>query len=307
MTDILKRYLLADRRIRVQAVRLEQAWQAGLAHQALPAPVRDLLGELCAAAVLLAASLKFDGSVILQIQGDGPVALLVAECTAQLGVRATASLREGAAIAPDAPFQTLLNANGQGRFLVVLDPQDTSGRLQPYQGIVPLDGATVAEALEQYMLGSEQLPTRLWLAADGEQCAGLMLQRLPGSGGHAPADKARVEDLWDTLAQLFQTVGREELLASAPETLAHRLLWSYDVLMLESSRPHWHCPCTRQRVADMLRMLGRDEVDDIVREQGSVTVQCHFCGKPYRFDAVDSAALFVTPDQGPSGGSPTLH
>ncbi|MFA5521268.1 MAG: Hsp33 family molecular chaperone HslO [Castellaniella sp.] len=309
MSNHLKRYLLAGGHMRVQAVRLEEAWQTGMAHQkTLPPVVRTLLGELTAAATLLAASLKFDGSVILQIQGDGPVALLVAECSATLSLRATATLRDNASVPADADFQSLLNAHGQGRFMLVLDPHDKSGGQQAWQGIVPLEGEGVAQALEQYMLASEQLGTRMWLAADEQTCAGLMLQRLPGHGGNVGSGTGRSDaDDWETQVQLLRTVTPRELLDTDIDTLIHRLLWSQDCIALDADRPRWHCPCTRSRVADMLRMLGRDEVNDIVREQGSVQVQCHFCGKPYRFDALESSGLFTDIAGNASGRGHTLH
>src|SRR5690554_5124294 len=183
MSDLLKKFLLPDRSTRVQAVRLSRSWQTGLSHQSLPLPVQTLLGELVAAATLLAANIKFDGSLVLQLQGDGPVALLVVECTADLAVRATATLREGHEVPEDGTLQTLLNLNGDGRFVVVLDPNRKETQMQPYQGIVSLEGETVAQVLELYMRSSEQLETRLWLAADDRHCAGLLLQRLPGEGG----------------------------------------------------------------------------------------------------------------------------
>lgn len=186
MTDQLKKYLLPDHSTRVQAVRLSNAWQTGLAHQSLPECVQTLLGELVAAATLLAANIKFDGSLVLQLQGDGPVALIVVECTADLSIRATATLRENHDIPADGTLQTLLNKNGEGRFVVVLDPKREDSTMQPYQGIVPLEGSSVAQVLELYMKSSEQLDTRLWLAADDKYCAGLLLQRLPGQGGTTP-------------------------------------------------------------------------------------------------------------------------
>src|SRR5690606_31827297 len=179
MTDLLKKYLFQDHSVRVQAVRLDEAWRTGLAHQSHPPCVQRLLGELTAAAVLLASNIKFDGSLVLQLQGDGPVALIVVECTSDLTIRATASLREGLSVPRDGNLQSLLNSQGQGRFIVVLDPQRKNAAMQPYQGVVPLEGDSVAQVLEHYMRNSEQLDTRLWLAADAHHTAGLLLQRMP--------------------------------------------------------------------------------------------------------------------------------
>lgn len=295
MTDQLKKYLLPDRSTRVQAVRLSDTWQTGLAHQSLPDCVQTLLGELVAAATLLAANIKFDGSLVLQLQGDGPVALLVVECTADLSVRATATLRDGHDIPEDGTLQSLLNRNGDGRFVVVLDPNRKQTQMQPYQGIVPLEGATIAQVLELYMRSSEQLDTRLWLAADQHHCAGLLLQRLPGEGGQAQdaADTRTPQATWEDVSHLFHTVESPELLETDTDTLIHRLLWEEDLIAFDPQQVRWHCPCTRQRVADMLHMLGPDEVMSILDEQDRISVSCNFCGKPYEFDAVDCAGLFV--------------
>lgn len=310
MTDQLKKYLLPDHSTRVQAVRLSTAWQTGLAHQTLPECVQTLLGELVAAATLLAANIKFDGSLVLQLQGDGPVSLIVVECTADLSIRATATLREGHDVPADGTLQTLLNSNGEGRFVVVLDPNRGDSQMQPYQGIVPLEGSSVAEVLELYMKSSEQLDTRLWLAADEQYCAGLLLQRLPGQGGTAvpeTSDKRSPEQTWENVAQLFRTVETPELLETDTDTLIHRLLWEEDLIAFDPEDIRWHCPCTRQRVADMLKMLGKDEVMSILDEQDSIRVSCNFCGKPYAFDAVDCAGLFVDTASKMDGSNKSVH
>lgn len=295
MTDQLKKFLLPDHSTRVQAVRLTDSWQTGLSHQSLPECVQILLGELVAAATLLAANLKFNGSLVLQLQGDGPVALLVVECTAELNIRATATLREGQTIPADGTLQTLLNQHGEGRFTVVLDPNRDETKMQPYQGIVPLEGNSVARVLELYMRSSEQLDTRLWLAADATRCAGLLLQRLPEQGGSHPVPdgKRSPDETWEEMSHLFQTVEKPELLEASTDTLIHRLLWNEDLITFDPLNVNWHCPCTAQRVANMLRMLGQEEIMAILDEQGSVSVSCNFCGMPYEFDAVDCASLFV--------------
>lgn len=311
MTDTLKRYLIAHENIRVQTVQLSQSWQTGLKHQNLPRVVQQLLGELTAAAALLASNIKFDGSLVLQIQGDGPVALLVAECSSDLKIRATASLRENAHIPEDGSLQTLINHNGQGRFVVVLDPSHKAAGMQPYQGIVPLEGTTIAEALEQYMLTSEQLETKLWLASDQQSSAGLMLQRLPQEGG-TNADKSdsaenSQQEKWDDLLPLFETVNQAELLNTESDTLMHRLLWQEELLAFEPKSVAWHCPCTRQRVISMLQMLGEAEVTEIFQEQNQIEVACNFCGKPYSFDAIDCKQIFLDQHDTPSQNSHSIH
>lgn len=293
MTDQLKKYLLPDHSTRVQAVRLTSAWQAGLVHQHYPECVQRLLGELVSAAVLLASNIKFDGALVLQLQGDGPIALIVVECTAALSIRATVTLREGHEIPSDGTLQSLLNPHGQGRFVVVLDPNRDTTDLEPYQGVVPLEGDTVAQVLELYMRNSEQLDTRMWLASDADNSAGLLLQRLPNHGGTPDHDQDTHDETWSRICHLASTVKQNELLSLDTDTLIHRLFWEEDLIVYEPNDVRWHCPCTRERVAGMLRMLGREEIADILSERESIDIACNFCGKPYQFDAIDCASLFV--------------
>ncbi|MEZ2742785.1 Hsp33 family molecular chaperone HslO [Paenalcaligenes hominis] len=305
MTDQLNKYLFADQLTRAQTVELQQTWQTGLEHQHYPESVRNLLGELAAAAVLLAGNLKLDGSLVLQAQGDGPIALMVVECTSQFEIRATATLREDAVIPEDATLQTLLNTYDNGRFIVVLEPKPGTD-MQPYQGIVPLQGDNLAEVLENYMKHSEQLDTKIFLAADAHKANGLLLQRLPGTGGSIEGTEAPEEPSWERAQQLAQTIKNEELLELPAAELIHRLFWQEDLLQLEPTALQWHCPCTRERVADMLQMLGREEIESILTEQEYIEVACNFCGKPYQFDAVDSAQLFIAKSDQPESKK-TLH
>ncbi|MFW7343775.1 Hsp33 family molecular chaperone HslO [Pollutimonas sp. H1-120] len=293
MKDQFKKYLLPDHSARIQAVRLTEAWQTGLAHQSYPECVQRLLGELLAASILLASNIKFDGSLVLQLQGDGPISLIVVECNADLSVRATVSLREGHDVPADGTLQALLNTQGKGRFIVVLDPNRETTGMQPYQGVIPLEGDSVAHVLESYMRNSEQLDTRLWLASDSTHAAGLLLQRLPTQGGTEPIVEHSPDETWKRVCHLASTVKQEELLELDTDTLIHRLFWEENLIAYEPQDVRWHCPCTRERVANMLRGLGREEIEEILTEQEQVDIVCNFCGKPYHFDAVDCASLFV--------------
>src|SRR5690606_12104554 len=293
MSESLKKYLFPDHGTRVEAVRLTEAWQTGLAHQQYPTCVQTLLGELTAAATLLSANLKFDGTIVLQLQGNGPVALIVVECTSTLQIRASATLREDAVIPEDGTLQSLINPDSQGQFIVVIDPRRSGSHLTPYQGVVPLEGDNVAQVLELYMRQSQQLDTRLWLAANAEHTGGLLLQRLPDNGGNHRSEA--VEPSWERACHLAATVKQEELLTLEPDALVHRLFWQEELLTFEPLPVSWHCPCSRERVADMLRMLGNDEVQDILSEGNGIDIACNFCGKPYHFDKVDCAGLFTEP------------
>ncbi len=309
MTDQLKKYLTEDRSVRIQAVRLDATWKAVQANHDYPPAITHLLGELVAASTLLAANIKFDGSLVLQIQGDGPIALLVVECRNDLSLRATVKMREGHDVPTDGNMQSLLNPGGNGRFIVVLDPQRKLPGQQAYQGIVPLQGDTVAEALQHYMKASEQLDTRLWLAADADHAAGMLIQRLPFHGGaDAPVlTEQGAAETWDRTCALSGTLQRDELLATDIDTLIHRLYWEETLVAFDPLSLRWHCPCTRERVASMLRTLGQEEIDSIIAERGQVDVSCDFCGKPYKFDAVDCATLFSSNAAPAADEPPTVH
>lgn len=292
MKDSLKKYLFEDRSVRIQTANLTQTWQDMLAHQTYHPVLRNLLGELSAAAVLLASNIKFDGSLILQLQGDGPIALIVVECNHHLQLRATIKTRQEFVVKDTDNLQSLLNANGQGRFVVILDPNNRQEGQQPYQGIVPLIGSSVGEALASYMRHSEQLDTLLYLAADEHKATGLLLQRLPYSGGKEVASDI-ADEAWQHATHLTNTIKAPEQLQIDEDTLIHRLFWEENLIAYEPQAISWHCSCSREKVADMLKMLGASEIESILAEQADITVRCDFCGKPYVFDAIDCAGLFV--------------
>lgn len=290
-SDCLHKFLLQDRAARVISTQIDSVWQTAQVHQPESEAVRSLLGELIAAATLLSANLKFDGSLLLQLQGNGVVKLIVVECRQDMSLRATVKLnhepQEG-----QTGLQALLNADDQGRFSVILNPpRDNPGR-QPYQGIVPLGADSVASVLEHYMRQSEQLETRIWLAAGNQRLGGLLLQRMPHDGGLAGASEESLTQSWGHALALCDTLTHRELIELEGQALLHRLFWETPVVGLESTKITWRCGCDRDRVAAMLRSLGKQEVEDIVAEQGQVEVTCEFCATPYRFDAVDAAALF---------------
>jgi molecular chaperone Hsp33 len=281
-TDTLQRFLFERSGVRGELVRLSATWQAVCARQAYPPAIGRVLGEMMAAAALLAATLKFQGALVMQIQGSGPLRLLVVECTAGLALRATAQW----AGEPTGDFAQLV---GEGRFAITLDPRD--GR-PAYQGIVAVEGGSVARTLEHYMARSEQLPTRLILTAEGGVAAGLLLQRLPGSSG---ADPSREADDWERLSHLAATLTPGELVRLPFQEILRRLFHEEDVRLFDPEPVHFACSCSRAKVADMLRLLGREEVTGILAEQGRVTVTCEFCNQRYEFDAVDVAQLFASP------------
>ena len=302
-------------------VRLTDAWRDILHRReqagGYPQPVRHLLGEMAAAGVLMQSNIKFNGALILQISGDGPVKLAVAEVQPDLALRATAKVVGD--VDDQARLEALVNVHGKGRCAITLDPRDRLPGQQPYQGVVPLHGdrreplQCISEVLEHYMLQSEQLDTKLVLAANDEVAAGLLIQRLPVEGeGNLAAlrneDEIGLNEAFNRISHLASTLTSEELLTLDAETILHRLFWEEQVRRFEpltgEDGPHFACSCSRERVGHMLKGLGREEVDDILSEQGQVEIGCDFCGAHYRFDAVDVGGLFTDdPNQPPSSSA----
>ena len=304
MPDTLHKFLFdaqtnARSPVRGEIVSLAATWRQIKDRHPYPEPVLRMLGELVAASTLLSANLKFNGALVMQIHGDGPVRLLVVECNADLTVRATVKLANDLPIADDATFTTLVNAGGRGRFAITLDPRDRSKGQQPYQGIVPLEGGSVASALEGYMRRSEQLETQLWLAADDTHANGLLLQKLPLEGGSARTvvdeqAEAHATEVWERAVTFANTLARDELLSADPPTLMRRLFWEETLAVYDPQPCAFRCSCTRERVGAMLVNLGSKEVDDMLTEMGGIHVDCEFCNKSYDFDTVDCAQLFAT-------------
>jgi molecular chaperone Hsp33 len=323
----LHKFVFEGLPVRGMLVRLTDAWQDILRRRqqagGYPAAVTELLGEMAAAATLMQANIKFNGALILQVQGDGPVRLAVAEVQPDLALRATATVQ--GEVADGVPLSHMVNVNNQGRCAITLDPKDRLPGQQPYQGVVPLFGdrreklEKLSEVIEHYMLQSEQLDTRLVLAANDRVAAGLLIQRLPlqgeanlsGSGAvRRDEDQIGANEDYNRIAILAGSLKREELLELDAETILRRLFWEEDVRRFEpltgEQGPRFACTCSRERVASMLRGLGTDEVESVLAEQGQVEVGCDFCGAQYRFDPVDAAQLFLQKaDQPP--GSPGVH
>jgi molecular chaperone Hsp33 len=295
--DTLQKFIFDNAAVRGELIDISATWREVLSRHDYPTPVKKLLGQMTAAAALLSANLKFNGSIVMQIHGDGPVTLLVVECDAELRLRATAKLSANATVSDDATLTSLLNANGKGRFVITLDPLDKVPGQQPYQGIVPLDGDDVATVIENYMLRSEQLDTKLWLAADDHVSRGLLLQKLPYHGGKAEAMPLSEEDAletWNRAVILGSTLKQQELLETGIDVLIQRLFWEETIRVFDPLHPQFHCSCTREKVGNMLKMLGREEVESVIEELGHVAVNCDFCGQHYEYDKVDVAQLFTT-------------
>jgi molecular chaperone Hsp33 len=295
--DTLHRFLFERYPIRGHIVHLDAAWRALIEHRQYPDAIRETLGEAVVASLLLAATIKFEGVLSLQLQGDGPVHLLLAQCTSGLGVRGLARHR-------DADFGSSLKIRdliGTGNLTVTLETDDGAQR---YQGIVPIEGERLADSLQTYFQNSEQLPTRLWLHADAKGASGMLLQKLPGSAAVADAaDAAAIEDAWRRVQLIADTLTPEELRTLEDAEILHRLFSEDDLRLFEPSPVYFRCRCSRERVAGMLQGLGEAETRSVIAERGKVEVHCDFCNRGYVFDAVDFEQLFKAPVVADSGSS----
>ena len=317
----LHKFIFEGMPVRGMLVRLTDSWREVLqrraaSNDAFPEPVRVLLGEMAAAGVLMQASIKFDGALVLQVFGDGPVKLAVVEVQNDLAFRVTAKVV--GEVVPHAQVEAMLNVHGQGRCAITLDPKTKFPGQTPYQGVVSLHGdqreplQKISEVLEHYMLQSEQLDTCLILAANDDTAAGLLIQRVPVEGagnlGQRNEDEIGLNEDYKRLAMLAATLTRDELLTLDADTLLRRLFWEENLKRFPSQTgdhgPRFACTCSRERVGRMLISLGRPEVDDIVVEQGRAEIGCDFCGIKYHFDAVDVGELFTpTPQQAPGSAA----
>ncbi|OIQ75298.1 33 kDa chaperonin [mine drainage metagenome] len=318
----IHKFLFDGLPVRGTLVRLTDAWReilrrrsANTSHGAYPAALQDLLGEMTAAAVLMRSGIKFDGSLVLQIFGDGPVKLAVVEIESGFGLRATATLK--GELAPNATLSQMVNVGNQGRCAITLDPGNRQSGQQPYQGVVPLRRHAhekldkFSEVLEYYMRQSEQLETTLVLAANEQVACGLLIQRLPMQGAANLAGRASPMDEQDSglsedyrrIALLASSLKRQELLTLDADTLLRRLFWDEKLLRFAplegSSGPHFSCSCSRDRVSKMICSLGAEEANSILQERPDIEVSCDFCGAQYRFAAVDEEQIFRHPGQLP--------
>lgn len=312
----LHKFLFDGLPVRGQIVRLTDAWQEVLArrraddaHSTWPWPVTRMVGELAAAGALMQANIKFNGALIMQIFGEGPVKVAVAEVQQDLSLRVTAKVV--GEVAADAHLQDLVNVNGRGRCAITLDPKDRLPGQQAYQGVVPLNAShgtgqpNLADVLEHYMRQSEQLDTKLVLAADNNVAAGLLIQRLPadGEGNLRDMELEEQKEHFNRIATLAGSLTGDELLQLDVETILRRLFWQEKILRFDPQTPRFACTCSRERVAGMIRGLGQEEAESILEERGEIDVSCDFCGQHYRFDAVDAAQIFTAPGDRPPASS----
>jgi molecular chaperone Hsp33 len=292
--DQVRRFIFEGQPVRGHWAHLDSAWRELRAHRQYPPLVDELLGHAVAACTLLAATLKFRGTLTFQLQGDGIVNLLVAQCTDDNRMRAVAryDAQSLAAVATHSPPGELFRqlTGSTGRVTVTVEAEEKSAR---YQGVVPLAGDSLAQSLEAYFASSEQLPTRVVLAADAERAAGMLVQKLP-----EPA-AGSTRDAWQEAQWGMQRLTPRMLLGGSLETDLAALFPGHDVRVFTGAPVEFECRCNPARVAGVLRALGSEEIREVLREQGSVTVTCEFCQRPYSFDSLDIEALFADTLGGP--------
>ncbi|MDO4249016.1 MAG: Hsp33 family molecular chaperone HslO [Neisseria sp.] len=272
------RFIFDDMPVRGLHVRLQAVWQHIVCRKNYPAPIRHALGELLAAGALLSSNLKIEGTLTLQVQSEGKLKMLVVEATSNDTCRATARWDETASFDEGETLCDLLGNNGI--FAITLQPQEG----EPWQGVVPLEGGSIAEMLMAYMLRSEQLETHITLAADENTVGGLLLQRLP--------EESLDKEAWQHVTTLSDTVDAAELLSLDAEALLYRLFHETPPRVFEPEEIEFACTCSRGKVSNMLLLLGGQEVGSIVAEQGSIEIDCDFCNEKYVFDETDVNALF---------------
>jgi len=274
--DVLRRFLFDGLAVRGEWLNLSTSWQAAKQHHQYPDAVTQILGEALAAATLIAATIKFDGNLIIQVQGDGPLKSLVAQSTNNREIRGWARCDETVS------GESLAELLGSGRLVLTIEP--TSG--DPYQGIVPLAGSRLAEAVEAYFVQSEQLKTRLWIFANKNEAAALFIQELP-----AQQDEQTRED-WQRIEALANTITEHELLSLSCEQVLQRLFNEEQVRLFVAEPISFKCSCSAEKVETTLLSLGRETVDEILAEQGEIIADCEFCSTKYHFDKVDVARVF---------------
>ena len=283
--DCVYRFAIEKESVRGQCVRLGPAWQELREYADYPPSVSELLGQATCAVILLAATLKFEGELTLQLQGDGPLRLVVAQCTHDFKIRAVARF-DRERIASQMRFNQLV---GQGQIVVTIESGAIGSR---YQGIVSINESSLAASLDNYFNHSEQLPTRVVLAAAAGTAAGLLVQRMPDHGGNA--DFLSIEmNPFEAADAALTRLTTDELLVRPINDLLQSVMLGYDLRLLKLHTVRFECRCNKQRVSSMLRSLGQIEVDSIIAEQGAVTVTCEFCQRPWVFDAIDADSIFA--------------
>lgn len=293
--DLQHRFLFDDCDIRGEVVTLSESYRDSLKNNQYPPAIRRLLGEFLAAVGLLSSTLKFEGKIILQARGDGAITTIMSECNNHNDIRGIVRVNPNMELTAElANNGTIHELLGNGVLVITIEPK-RQGKLERYQGIVPMDGENLAVCLEHYFSQSEQLPTRLWFAADDNYATGLLIQALPQQ---ISADAETNRDNWETITTLADTIKNDELLLLDHQSILYRLFHEQNVRVYEPKRLQFRCSCSRERTADALITLGREEIESILTEHGKIDIDCHFCNQHYTFAPEEARSLF---------GGPVIH
>ncbi len=282
--DLLHRFIIENTRIRGEVVHLNATWKAVLERYDYPENVQHILGEAFAACALLSATIKYEGSLILQIRGSGPLHLLVVQSTSEGTLRGLARWND------DVPKDDLKKIFGTAQMVITIEPP--SG--EPYQGIIALEGKQIQDAIESYFKQSEQLNTRLWLAANKDTCTGFLLQELPETKNGIFSTPDEDRNNWEHAQALSNTLSRDELLSLSTKEILHRLFHEDDIRLFEPSPISFRCNCSNDRISKMIFSLGLNEARSIISEQGKIQVDCEFCNAQYNYDSIDVENLFAS-------------
>lgn len=280
--DLLHRFVIENTRVRGEMVHLNASWKSVLERYDYPENVKNILGDAFAACALLSATIKYDGSLILQIRGDGPLHLLVVQATSDGTLRGLARWQG------DVPEQGLNDIFGNGQMVMTIEPP----KGEPYQGIIGLQGEHIKDAIENYFAQSEQLNTRLWLAANDKTCSGFLLQELPETNKQANKFNEDTTS-WEHAVHLACTLSKDELLSLSTKEILHRLFHEDDIRLFEPTPLSFKCGCSTERINKVIISLGLDEARDIINEQGNIQVDCEFCNAQYIYNLGDIEQLFA--------------
>ena len=275
--DTLQRFIFEHANIRGELVHLEQTFQTIMKQRDYPPAVKHLLGEAVVSCLLLASSIKFEGSISLQFQGDKRLPLLLVQCDHELNVRAYAQPSQGLAAFDYA------EAFLQGQMVLTINQHQQT---QNYQSMVPIHSTSMGENLMHYFAQSEQIATQVWLAVNEDKAAGMLLQLMPGE------DSQQKEQFWEYAVQLGQTVSAEELVQLDNETLLYRLYNETELRLFEPRTARFKCRCTLEKMRCVISALGKEDANDLLKERGSIEINCDFCNHHYRFDSIDVALIF---------------
>jgi len=276
-SDTLQKFIFEHAHIRGEIVHVENTFQTILGQRNYPSMVQNLLGEAIVSCLLLAGSIKFEGSLTLQFQGDEPLPLVVVQCDHELNIRAFAQFKGGLEIIDYA------NAFLQGQMVLSIQ-QDN--QIQIYQSVVPIQATSMSENLMAYFAQSEQVATRVWLAVNDNMAAGMLLQLMPCQ------DSQQREQFWEYAVQLGQTVSEVELLTLDNKTLLYRLYNETDVRTFDPRAIRFQCRCNPEKMKQVIRVLGEEEAKELLKEQNIIEISCDFCNQKYTFDSIDVTLLF---------------